>query len=591
MDNQIASVGNIDSDKIFDDIEHHFRISAGPGAGKTHWLVNHIKQVLHRSERLGKCRKIACITYTNTGVEIIQNRLGSSANQVDVSTIHSFLYRHIIKPYMHFIADEFGFNTAKLDGHDDFIVSKGKCLQWLKEHQNSSLIKKEINNNQLHGLYITGLIEWLSTISCKFDDKDGLYFYFKKKLSIHNYRKEALKALQKYPNIFVDQPIKFKAIYWRDGIMHHDDVLFFSFKIIEKYPFVLDIVRAKFPYFFVDEFQDSNPIQVEILRKIGQSETVVGIIGDKAQSIFGFQGAEAEQFEQFTLAGIKDYIICNNRRSTRQIIDFLNHVRSDLTQQGQDDFYGNKPIIYVGDRLEIISHIKNELGNEILTTLSWKNITANALKKETESKDLNDELLDDFFNKYDNNSSRYRLVVPCIKAIELCREKKIKEALKELKRYFGSDNEGKKCALELLFAMNSHYDKYYDDTLMTFYQTLKSCSGISGLSGFKSGKPKDFYDNTSYKNLALCVNIVEDQSNNITIHKSKGNEFDNVLLVLENEKDISFIISPKLDSEESRLKYVAISRAIKNLYISVPAIHKKELNQLQQLEIVEVIKC
>lgn len=80
----------ITSANKLDNIEHHFRVSAGPGAGKTHWLISHIKEVLHNSERLEKSRKVACITYTNTAVEIICDRLGSSSNQVEVSTIHSF---------------------------------------------------------------------------------------------------------------------------------------------------------------------------------------------------------------------------------------------------------------------------------------------------------------------------------------------------------------------------------------------------------------------------------------------------------------------------------------------------------------------
>lgn len=71
-------------------IEQHFKISAGPGAGKTYWLINHIKNVLHTSTRLYRTRKIACITYTNIAVETILTRLGSSSDRVEVCTIHSF---------------------------------------------------------------------------------------------------------------------------------------------------------------------------------------------------------------------------------------------------------------------------------------------------------------------------------------------------------------------------------------------------------------------------------------------------------------------------------------------------------------------
>ena len=108
-------INRITSDSLLIDIEHHFRVSAGPGAGKTHWMVEHIRNVLHRSNRLGKTRKITCITYTNIAVETILNRLGTSADRVEVSTIHSYLYKHIVKPYASFIAPEFGLRVhAKL---------------------------------------------------------------------------------------------------------------------------------------------------------------------------------------------------------------------------------------------------------------------------------------------------------------------------------------------------------------------------------------------------------------------------------------------------------------------------------------------
>ena len=57
------------------DIETHFKVFAGPGAGKTTWLVSHLERVLHESNRLNKTGKIACITYTNVAAEEILSRL------------------------------------------------------------------------------------------------------------------------------------------------------------------------------------------------------------------------------------------------------------------------------------------------------------------------------------------------------------------------------------------------------------------------------------------------------------------------------------------------------------------------------------
>lgn len=588
MDMRVEPTG-IDSGDKLGDIEHHFRVLAGPGAGKTHWLVNHIREVLHTSERLDKSRKVACITYTNTAVEIIRERLGSSSNQVEVSTIHSFLYKHVIKPYIHFIADDYGFDTSRLDGHDEFSVNRSKCISWLKEHPNSSLINDNINNGQLHGLYLEGLVEWLSSITCSFDRSRRLVYTTKTMKPVFKIRKSSLKALQSYPDLFNDEPINFKKIYWRSGTLHHEDVLFFSFKIIEKYPYVLDVLRSKFPYFFVDEFQDSNPIQVDLLRQIGERETIIGIIGDKAQSIFQFQDVNPEQFSDFHLEGIRDYRINNNRRSTREVINLLNYIRREFEQRGQEGFEGSNPTIYVGDRLDVLREINKNIPEEKVVTLSRKNITANALKKGIEGTNFDDKIFDKLKNVDD--AKRYRLVIACVKAVELCRENKIKEALNELKKYFPRSDQSKRYALELLFLLNSRYSEYCDEPLIIFYSILRIDSGIDKLPKLARGKRKDFYDDTNYRSLALCVTIVEDTSSNITIHKSKGAEFENVLLVLDDEKELSFITAPNLDeSEEHRLRYVAVSRAIQNLFITVPDLSTEKAKLIEDLGLVDIIR-
>ncbi len=108
MDMSVDPILLQSSDELLEDIEHPFKVFAGPGAGKTRWLSNHIKNVLSKSQRLNKSRKIACITYTNVGVDTINKRLGDSIDRVEVSTIHSFLYKHIVKPYIFLVKEEYG---------------------------------------------------------------------------------------------------------------------------------------------------------------------------------------------------------------------------------------------------------------------------------------------------------------------------------------------------------------------------------------------------------------------------------------------------------------------------------------------------
>ena len=86
-------------------IDNHFKLYAGPGAGKTTFLTHHIRQILSHSEKLSKAKKIACITYTNIGVETLQSRLKGIGDDVEVDTIHSFLYKHVVKPYLWMLDD------------------------------------------------------------------------------------------------------------------------------------------------------------------------------------------------------------------------------------------------------------------------------------------------------------------------------------------------------------------------------------------------------------------------------------------------------------------------------------------------------
>jgi len=548
-------VNQITSDNLLDDIEHHFRVSAGPGAGKTHWLVGHIKNVLHSSNRLAKTRKIACITYTNIAVETILNRLGTSADRVEVSTIHSFLYKNILKPYASLIASDFGLNVEEMDGHDNVILSNYGFLNDWKARTGQQRIREDNN-----------VITAFKAIKWKFDTDGNL---IAKTDYPHRASGYAIKN---------DSYLEYKKMTWEKGLVHHDDVLFLSFQIIIKFPFVLNVLRAKFPYFFVDEFQDSNPIQVEILKSIGQIETVIGIIGDNAQSIYGFQGAIPSQFQTFNIGAIEDYVMADNRRSSNEIVDLLNQLRSDITQipfRGESTM---QPVILEGEMSLALQRAKLICTNETVTSLSRQNITSNAMKMEIGGIALNGKLFNELTDT-DSNRDRRVLIIASIKAVEFAREKKFNDSIKELEKLYKYKNDkqkGKRKALIHLTTLLDKYDDFKNGTLYDFSLFIKSeiNTDIAKVTG---GAIRTFYDNHSYQQLSLCITIPEDMSLHKTIHKSKGDEFDNVLLVLREETDLSFILSPNLNAntdaaEEQRVNYVAVSRAKNRLFISVPTL-------------------
>lgn len=127
----------ISSGDVLDNFDHHFRVIAGPGAGKTYWLTNHIKNVVKHSSRLNPVSKVACITYTNIAAEQVLNNLGECVDKVEVSIIHSFLYKNIIKPYASHLYDEFGnqlIAVEKINGHEEHTPSFKKIEYWIGEY-------------------------------------------------------------------------------------------------------------------------------------------------------------------------------------------------------------------------------------------------------------------------------------------------------------------------------------------------------------------------------------------------------------------------------------------------------------------------
>lgn len=564
-------VNAITSNTKLQNIEQHFKVLAGPGAGKTHWLVEHIKNVLHNSNRLGKIRKVACTTYTNIAVETILKRLGTSVEHVDVSTIHSFLYRNIVKPYANLIAHEYALNVAKLDGHDELYISYGKVNEWLTTTNQKYLLSSPNN--------FKSITDALDDLQWQFDDQRSL---------ILKPRKPWLGKINKNVSIRNASYIEYRKIYWNEGAIHHDDVLFFSHQIIERYPFVLKVLRSKFPYFFIDEFQDCNPIQLAIITKIGNEETIIGVIGDQAQSIYEFQGAEQGQLHSFNLINMQEYEIANNKRSTIEIVSFLNSLRTDIIQHPDSQRNLSNPQLFIGDMSLCVQRASSICVYEKLNTLSRNNITSNALKIQIGAQGLDMYLFDKL--SVDGTSERRNLLSRSVKAIELTRENKLKDAIKEIRKSFIDEGDSVSRSLKYLSDLLREYDNFKDLTLTNFVDVIRRLSN-KNVARLMRGNAKNFYDTYSYKQLALCVSIPEDMSLHKTIHKSKGDEFDNVLLVLDSEKDLDFILNPDLVSnEEHRINYVAVSRAKNRLFISVPILSTSNRTLLaSKLDIIDCV--
>ncbi|EGQ8109442.1 ATP-dependent helicase [Vibrio parahaemolyticus] len=581
-------INTITSESVIKAIDDEFRISAGPGAGKTHWLISHISNVVSNSTRLGKFGKVACITYTNIAADTIDSRLGNSSQHTEVSTLHSFLYRHIIKPYASFLPSEYELSFEKIDGHDDHYVSLKRINDWLSNHKSKAKFKHPYTINQLQKLKNNqdALSNWIRTIYWSMDQESNLELKCKSKEAYYSESGKRKYISNKIIDALSEDLITYKKIFWRKGVLHHDDILYFSYKLIEENPFIITVIKSKFPYIFIDEFQDTNPIQSKIISRIKEIGVIVGVIGDKAQSIYGFQGATPNDFDNFISPRTTQYTISQNRRSTSSIIDVLNYIREDIEQTPYRLENGALPQLLVGPIYGAYEYLKRNLGGGEIQIISRNNISVYNLNRIFNGGVSDVNPIDEIRN-IDSNTERKNKIINCITALFFANNFRFKDAVAEIEKNFCEildEDIKRKKALDSLFTLTANRSEFEEKNIYEFFVFIKENIHRSISKLTDRGKQKPVYERILYKDIINQLCTSGEAGDIKTIHKTKGDDFDNVLVHLPDEKSLDFLINPDLENnEEHRVYYVAVSRAKDGLFISVPTLKRKDKEKLTSL--------
>lgn len=115
---------------------------------------------------------------------------------------------------------------------------------------------------------------------------------------------------------------------FKNGAMDFDDLLFNMHKLLKLYPETLHKYQHKFKYILIDEYQDTNPVQYEIVKLLGAVHENVCVVGDDAQSIYSFRGATIQNILQFQkdYEDVKVVKLEQNYRSTQSILNVANEV-------------------------------------------------------------------------------------------------------------------------------------------------------------------------------------------------------------------------------------------------------------------------
>ena len=125
--------------------------------------------------------------------------------------------------------------------------------------------------------------------------------------------------------------------YWercrQAGAMDFDDLLVYTYILFRDFPDVLARYREQFRYVLVDEYQDTNYAQHSIVLQLTKENQRVCVVGDDAQSIYSFRGADIDNILYFTkiYPDTKVFKLEQNYRSTQNILDAANAVIKNNT--------------------------------------------------------------------------------------------------------------------------------------------------------------------------------------------------------------------------------------------------------------------
>jgi len=115
---------------------------------------------------------------------------------------------------------------------------------------------------------------------------------------------------------------------FKAGAMDFDDILVYTELLLMRNPNIEKTLASRFRFILVDEYQDTNRVQYDIVRRLAAVHRNICVVGDDSQSIYAFRGAKIENILNFKAdyPEMKTYRLELNYRSTPQIVDAANRL-------------------------------------------------------------------------------------------------------------------------------------------------------------------------------------------------------------------------------------------------------------------------
>ncbi|PHS64706.1 MAG: ATP-dependent DNA helicase [Flavobacterium sp.] len=277
-------------------------VIAGAGSGKTRVLTFRIAHLMHQGV---DPFNILSLTFTNKAAREMKTRIsrivgGSEAKNIWMGTFHS-----VFAKILRYEADKLGYpsNFTIYDTQDSQSVIRAV----IKEiHLDKDIYKyKQVYSR------ISSYKNSLITVKAYFNNPELM-------------EADAMAKVPRMGDIYKSYVDKcFKA-----GAMDFDDLLLKTNELLTRFPEVLAKYQNRFRYILVDEYQDTNHSQYLIIKALSDRFQNICVVGDDAQSIYAFRGANINNILNFQkdYDDVKVFRLEQNYRSTKNIVNAANSI-------------------------------------------------------------------------------------------------------------------------------------------------------------------------------------------------------------------------------------------------------------------------
>ncbi|HEU4717732.1 MAG TPA: UvrD-helicase domain-containing protein [Bacteroidia bacterium] len=311
-------------------------IVAGAGSGKTRVLTYRIAHLIRKGI---DPFNILSLTFTNKAAREMKERIGKIVSKSEARNLWMGTFHSVFARILRNEAERLGYpsNFTIYDSDD----SKSLIRTILKEQ---GLDEK---------VYKPGLV--LSRISSAKNNLISSQAYAQNSNITEEDRMSGKPKLGLIYDLYHRRC--FKA-----GAMDFDDLLFNTNVLLRDYPDLLNKYQDKFRYIMVDEYQDTNFSQYVIVKQLAAKFQNICVVGDDAQSIYAFRGANIQNILNFErdYPEMHTFKLEQNYRSTKNIVNAANAIIKNNRDQLEKNVWTDN---HEGDRLQLMkAHTDNEEG-------------------------------------------------------------------------------------------------------------------------------------------------------------------------------------------------------------------------------------